>query len=299
MYKQLKYLHQGSQGQTILSTQNNILYVIKILRNQTKSSELQILQLLNHPNIIKLHESFVQQRQLHLVFEYANNGSLQEYIQTNCVDIDLIYQLSLQITNGLQYIHKLGIIHRDVKPDNILVHKLDDKIVFKLADFGVSKMDEQAQTLTGTPYYLSPQICKAEQYGSKTDIWALGVVLYVMTTNEFPFSGGFLDLTKNICTGKYPGIKDRPEWLVTLISMCLQVQECKRPSADEILQYLLQIEQKQKEDVIFDVQEVEVYEQTERCITPPPIEIKNCPKTKKYPKELEAYYWAQYLSANK
>lgn len=124
-------------------------------------------------------------------------------------------QVFAQICNALSLMHdkvQLGkrIVHRDIKSHNIFLMK-DGRV--KLGDFGIVKVLEntksKADTVIGTPYYFSPEMCRGDSYDEKTDVWSLGVVLYEMCQLEYPFKGkSIADLTTKITHSKYKGIPD-------------------------------------------------------------------------------------------
>ena len=136
--------------------------------------------------------------------EYCDNGDLYNYLKEKKeknmpLKEDLIWKIFIKITLGLAIIHKMKILHRDLKTMNIFLSK---DMEIKIGDLGVAKELNQASfanTLIGTPYYLSPEICEDKPYNQKSDIWALGVILYEMITLSNPFSstkGNFQIMTK-------------------------------------------------------------------------------------------------------
>ena len=131
--------------------------------------------------------------------------------------------------------HQLGkiIIHRDIKSHNIFLMK-DGRV--KLGDFGIVKVLEntksKAETMIGTPYYFSPEMCKGEQYDEKTDVWSLGVLLYEMCQLEYPFSGkSIAELTTQITHSRYKPIPDiYSKDVKDIIHGMLKKEPHKRPS---------------------------------------------------------------------
>ncbi|VEL16238.1 unnamed protein product [Protopolystoma xenopodis] len=140
-----------------------------------------------HPNIVKYCVSFEEENGcLHIVMEYCNGGDLYSKINAQkgiLFSEDQVMDYFVQISLGLKHIHDRMILHRDIKSQNIFLTK-DDRI--KLGDFGIAKVLNStldlARTCIGTPYYLSPEICENKPYNNKSDIWALGCVLYEMAT---------------------------------------------------------------------------------------------------------------------
>eukprot|EP01017_Pseudomicrothorax_dubius_P027242 TRINITY_DN3111_c0_g1_i9.p1 TRINITY_DN3111_c0_g1~~TRINITY_DN3111_c0_g1_i9.p1 ORF type:complete len:367 (+),score=74.51 TRINITY_DN3111_c0_g1_i9:25-1125(+) len=161
--------------------------------------EVSILQKLNHKNIIKLYDYYEDERVILLVLEYVKGESLTQRIknedQPELEENDIKYFVG-QLADALNYIHSMGIAHRDIKLDNILV---DDNGYIKLIDFGFSvpihQLNEAKQAnnptkiICGTPYYMAPELLDAERVSLSPDIWALGVLTYYLIFGNYPFKG--------------------------------------------------------------------------------------------------------------
>ena len=248
-YKVIGQLGSGATSIAYLveCKQDNNKYVIKEiplleLSQSTKENvvqEISIVKKLKHDNIIKIHNATINDGKLDILMEYANGGTLREYLLTKKrIPEDEIIDLFVQICLAVKYIHDRKIIHRDLKTSNIFL--LKNKMV-KLGDFGFAKAlnstYDQAKTQLGTPYYASPEICSGKPYSTPSDIWALGVILYEMCTSNFPFNGkDMASLVKNIIESKAPKIPSIycPE-LRNLCKAMLQKSPLKRPSILEIL----------------------------------------------------------------
>ena len=254
-YKIVKLLGEGSFGKAYLAKcdKEDKKYVIKQvmmegMTDQEKRetfNEAAILKKLDHPNIIKFKEVFLQRKPkeaLNIVTEFADGGDLSQKIEQQKKKpfpeseiLDYITQICL----ALQHIQKKKIIHRDLKSGNVFLMKSG---IVKLGDFGIAKglksTWEKAKTMVGTPYYLSPEIIKNEPYDSKSDIWALGVLLYELMTFKMPFNAVSLPLLSiKINRGVYqppPGIYSAE--IKDLLKKCLTLEPEKRPSIDAILQ---------------------------------------------------------------
>jgi 5'-AMP-activated protein kinase, catalytic alpha subunit len=138
------------------------------------SREIHILKLTRHPNIIQLYEIIETQKQLYLIMEYANGGELFDYIVNNSkIEEKEACHIFQQIISGIEYIHKLNVVHRDMKPENLL---LDNEKTIKIVDFGLSntfKEDEPLKTACGSPCYAAPEMIAGKVYdGTKADIWS-------------------------------------------------------------------------------------------------------------------------------
>ncbi|KNE57528.1 NEK protein kinase [Allomyces macrogynus ATCC 38327] len=211
---------------------------------QAARSEIQILAMLKHPNVIRfmasdayLAEYDAQGRRapqacLVMVMEYANAGNLYEYLskQDAPLDIETISSFTAQLCLAVHYIHGRRILHRDMKSHNVLLHRASPttspaQMTLKLADFGISKLFMgkaiRADTVIGTPNYLSPELCRGEAYDEKSDVWALGCILYELATRNLMFEAPNLlalikKITDRIVTVPIPP-STTPTWLAQLI----------------------------------------------------------------------------------
>ncbi|XP_041097326.1 serine/threonine-protein kinase Nek8 isoform X1 [Polyodon spathula] len=204
-------------------------------------NECQVLKLLNHPNIIEYYENFLEDKALMIAMEYAPGGTLAEYIQKRCnslLDEDTILHFFVQILLALYHVHNKLILHRDLKTQNILLDKR--QMIVKIGDFGISKIlvsKSKAYTVVGTPCYISPELCEGKPYNQKSDIWALGCVLYELASLKRAFEAANLPaLVLKIMSGTFAPISDRysPE-LRQLILSILNLDPSKRPQLNEIM----------------------------------------------------------------
>ncbi|XP_013879556.1 serine/threonine-protein kinase Nek8 isoform X1 [Austrofundulus limnaeus] len=204
-------------------------------------NECQVLKLLNHPNIIEYYENFLEDKSLMVAMEYAPGGTLAEYIQkryNSLLDEDTILHFFVQILLALYHVHNKLILHRDLKTQNILLDK--HQMVVKIGDFGISKIlvsKSKAYTVVGTPCYISPELCEGKPYNQKSDIWALGCVLYELASLKRAFEAANLPaLILKIMSGTFAPISDRysPE-LRQLVLTMLNLDPSKRPQLNEIM----------------------------------------------------------------
>ncbi|KAL3312990.1 Serine/threonine-protein kinase Nek3 [Cichlidogyrus casuarinus] len=176
--------------------------------------EISVLAKMNHSNIVCYMGSFEELGKIHIVMEFCQGGDLYNKINnqkptlfTEGQILDWLVQISL----ALKHIHDRMILHRDIKSQNIfLTH--DNRV--KLGDFGIAKVlnntRDLARTCIGTPYYLSPEICENRPYNNKSDIWALGCVIYELTTLKHAFEAqNMKSLVFKIVRGNYPPISTR------------------------------------------------------------------------------------------
>ncbi|XP_015239379.1 PREDICTED: serine/threonine-protein kinase Nek8 [Cyprinodon variegatus] len=204
-------------------------------------NECQVLKLLHHPNIIEYYENFLEDKALMIAMEYAPGGTLAEYIQKRCnslLDEDTILHFFVQILLALYHVHNKLILHRDLKTQNILLDK--HQMIVKIGDFGISKIlvsKSKAYTVVGTPCYISPELCEGKPYNQKSDIWALGCVLYELASLKRAFEAANLPaLVLKIMSGTFAPISDRysPELRQLILNM-LNLDPSKRPQLNEIM----------------------------------------------------------------
>jgi len=258
LYKQIKILGQGSFGKAYLvkNTVDNKNYVIKsmVLSDMSEKEqkeaylEAKILEKLKHPNIIKFIEVFRSTKpsaMLNIVMDFADGGDLQRKIKEyqkegRSFNEDTILDWFTQLCLAIKHIHDRKILHRDLKSQNVF---LTLNGIIKLGDFGIAKClnftMEKAETIVGTPYYLSPEIVQNIPYSFKSDIWSLGVLLYEMICLRMPFEANSLPLLSlKISRGVYSPIPSKYSLeLRGLVKGLLSLDPAKRPSINEILSY--------------------------------------------------------------
>lgn len=204
--------------------------------------EAQLLSKLNHPAIVKFHASFVEQNNFCIITEYCEGRDLdykiQEYKEAGKIfPENQIVEWFIQLLLGVDYMHERRILHRDLKSKNIFLKNNQ----LKIGDFGVSRLlmgsCELATTLTGTPYYMSPEALKHQGYDAKSDIWSLACILYEMCCMDHAFAGSsFLSVVLNIVEGDTPSLPERyPQELNTIMERMLNKSPSLRPSAVEVL----------------------------------------------------------------
>lgn len=208
-------------------------------RKRNVAREVQILKKLDHPHVIHLYETIDAPSHLYLVFEHATGGSLYSHIrcsQGKKLPESEAKRIFTQIADALRYCHRIGVVHRDLKLENIL---LDDNKNVKLIDFGFSITAAKSDKLTlfcGTPSYMAPEIALRKGYhGFPTDIWSLGIVLHAMLTGKFPFKG---ESEKELLKGlkdEYKAPSDVSANAQRLLAKLLNVDPSKRPTCDEVM----------------------------------------------------------------
>ena len=156
-------------------------------------SEISVLKSLHHKNIVRFYEEFKYKKHQYIVMEYIYGDNLRSYIKSQpkgrlCES--LAKKIFIQLLNGIVYCHNKNISHRDIKMENILITK---EGYVKIIDFGFSLCitnDEKLKSFCGTPSYMAPEIVAKKDYsGKQADVWAMGILLYIMLTGSFPFKG--------------------------------------------------------------------------------------------------------------
>lgn len=165
--------------------------------NETQflAREVQIILSVNHPNIVNTIDVFVTRRRIHFVMEYLAGGELFDFIAENTHFTEThAATVMCDLLNALSYLHSRGIAHRDVKLENLLCANSTWPLNVKLADFGFANYVNSANepvlsSFVGTPYYIAPEMLRSDPHGRPVDIWAGGVVLYILLSGKFPFGG--------------------------------------------------------------------------------------------------------------
>ncbi|OMJ72226.1 hypothetical protein SteCoe_29401 [Stentor coeruleus] len=234
-----------------VNTANNEKVAIKIyekagLLNPTRKKnverEIKILNKLNHPNIIRVINTIETSSAINIVLEYISGCSLSDYLKSRSSRRIEEYQAKgvfKQILLALEFCHNLGITHRDIKLENIL---LDHEHTVKIIDFGFATYianDKKVQLFCGTSCYMAPEIVtNKESLGPPTDIWAAGVVLYVLITGTFPFKAPQTkELYSKIQRGMYVIPPTMSSQAREVIKGVFEIDPHKRPTATQLLAY--------------------------------------------------------------
>eukprot|EP00347_Sterkiella_histriomuscorum_P014193 403361812 len=253
-YDEIQCIGRGNFGAAYLvkNKAENKEYIAKkillgtMIKNEQDSAmmEVNLLRALKHPNIVDYKTSFISQGMLIIVMEYCEVGDLSFHIKRKLQKNEHfteteIFNWFVQLCLSLEYIHGRKVLHRDLKSQNIF---LTGNNTVKLGDFGISKVLENtngaAMTVVGTPYYMSPEVCQNHPYTFKSDVWALGCVLYELCTLKHAFSAdNLLGLVYKIVQDKYDPIPAHySQDLQNLISMLLNKNAQERPSVAQVLQ---------------------------------------------------------------
>lgn len=252
-YIPIRILGKGAFGEATLyrRTEDNSLVVWKevdlnSLSEKTRRdvmNEISILSMLEHNNIIAYFNHFMDKNTLLIEMEYCNGGNLNDKIiqqRGKLFSEEIVIWYLYQIASAVAYIHKAGVIHRDIKTLNIFLTKTN---LMKLGDYGLAKKlgseFSMAETCVGTPYYMSPELCQGAKYNYKSDIWAMGCVIFEVLTLKKTFDAtNPLNLCVKIVQGNWTMDVDTDVYtsgLIQLVYECLNQDPAKRPTADEIL----------------------------------------------------------------
>ncbi|MEA2011892.1 MAG: protein kinase [Verrucomicrobiota bacterium] len=203
-YKTRKMIGSGNAGIVMLVEKEGLEYAMKILRKEPNAEiqkknirrflqEGRILSEINHPNIVKVFDYGISDEQSapYMIMEYIKGSTLKEYMNEFEIPMNNKIKIFLQIIEALNAIHKAEIIHRDMKPANILI---TEHLNVKLVDFGIAKVKYSSLTLTsdmfGSPAYMAPECFNSfNDINFNADIFSLGVLGYELFTGDLPFSG--------------------------------------------------------------------------------------------------------------
>jgi serine/threonine protein kinase len=216
----------------------NRYVAIKVLRKELSADRKFIARFrrealavakLSHPNILHIHDANLAHGRYYIAMEYVDGGTLKDLLAQGPLPIEKAVDIAIQLADALDYAHREGLIHRDVKPANVLLTRSGRP---KLADFGIVQALHERSALTlpgsspGTPMYMSPEQAEGQSTDSRTDIYSLGIVLYEMLTGRPPFS------TPSAMATLYQQVNERPtpvrqlqpqvpRWLETTINTAL------------------------------------------------------------------------------
>jgi carbon catabolite-derepressing protein kinase len=248
-YKQVCLLGEGSFGKVRLARHKvtGQEVAMKIISRRKLISrdmagrverEIQYLQLLRHPHIIKLYTVIMNKQDIIMVLEYAPMELFDYIVKHGRLDEKKSRKMFQQIICAVEYCHRHKIVHRDLKPENLLLDKNYD---VKIADFGLSNIMTDGnflKTSCGSPNYAAPEVISGKLYaGPEVDVWSCGVILYVFLVGRLPFDDEFIPtLFKKIQAGNFHVPNHLPPGATNIIRRCLQVHPVHRMTIQEIRQ---------------------------------------------------------------
>ncbi|KAM3140647.1 hypothetical protein pb186bvf_007245 [Paramecium bursaria] len=248
-HKMVQKLGKGSFGEVYkaIDLSNNKKYAIKVMKMEKYDQilqEIKILRRLNHESCIKIHEIY-KDEYVWLKLDYIKGGELLQFLaaQKQILDERSIRDIMQTLFEGLEYIHSIGIIHRDIKPQNILMRSRHNSVDLVICDFGLATQFQKLNQSCGTPGFIAPEMLRGELYDYKVDVYSLGVLLYLLITGKYPFESNntMEKLNKN-----YDAIYDFNTLLkstnissegIYFITQCLQSNPTFRITSKEALRH--------------------------------------------------------------
>lgn len=248
LYKNLSKIGQGASGGVFLADpvlgKHKVAIKQMRLEKQPKkdliANEILVMKQAKHDNIVNFRDSFIYHGDLWIVMDYMEGGSLTDVISHNMMTEPQIGAVCRETLKGLAHLHASGVIHRDIKSDNILLSLEGD---IKLTDFGycaqITETQKRRNTLVGTPYWMAPEVITRKDYDSRIDVWSLGIMVIEMIEGEPPYLNEQpVKALYMIISNGTPDIHE-PEHLTdmlkTFLGRCLRVNVDERATAKQLL----------------------------------------------------------------
>ncbi|CAB4380216.1 unnamed protein product [Rhizophagus irregularis] len=246
-YTNLVKIGQGASGGVYTAYQKgtNVSVAIKRmnLEQQPKKdliiNEILVMRESKHKNIVNFIDSYLFAGELWVIMEYMEGGSLTDVVTTNIMSEGQIARVCIETLKGLNHLHEKGVIHRDIKSDNVLLSLQGD---IKLTDFGfcaqINEHHNKRTTMVGTPYWMAPEVVTRKEYGPKVDIWSLGIMAIEMIEGEPPYlNENPLRALYLIATNGTPQLQNPSgisQQFRLFLNECLEVDTERRPTAAEL-----------------------------------------------------------------
>lgn len=215
--------------------------IFKNIKKEQIFNEIAILKLLDHPNVIHLINTYESKTHFYIVIELIKDGDFFEYISNKpCFDENSLKNIIRQLLEAVAYLHEYGIVHCDIKPENILYDKTTGNII-KLTDFGLSRMifsDQKINTPSGTLAYIAPEALTNVGYGVESDLWSVGIIMYLLVHGRLPFDEKIQsDMVEAILNKKPPIKQTLSVELKDILTKLLEKNPTNRISAKEALNH--------------------------------------------------------------
>lgn len=249
-YTKLKKIGQGASGSVYIARNNhsNEKVAIKQMdlaaqpRKELLVNEINVMKDSHHPNIVNFKDSYLRGGDLWVIMELMEGGPLTDIIDNNTLTEPQIAYICAETVKGLLHLHNRNIIHRDIKSDNVL---LNNRGAVKITDFGfcakLSQERSKRATMVGTPYWMAPEVVKQKEYGSKVDVWSLGIMAIEMVDGEPPYlEEAPLKALYLIATNGTPKVKktERVSPIFARFLECsLEVDVNRRASTSELVKH--------------------------------------------------------------
>lgn len=227
---------------------DNKLYVCKVFKRSNPNfflveQEIRVQQSISHPNIVDIKEVIYMKESIIVIMEYYKNGDLLNTMEKRFISTTSKLRLFLQIVNAIEYLHRRGISHLDIKPENVFI---DEKMNAKLADFGCCD-DELTRKrpfyYRGTMVYSAPEMIMCNCYKTQlADIWSLGILFLTMMCGELPWKR--IDnetIKKQVVQGVRLDFDNHPYYVNEVVSRCCELESEKRISVKDLKEYIVKL----------------------------------------------------------